>query len=76
MTNVFVWRVGRTHAVTAKGPESTAWLLPLTGTVGGYVSLTATLGGDMSANNRASSVTAWPEALFACVVLHGVPPGS
>jgi len=32
------------------GPESTAWLLLLTGTVGG----------DKSANNRASNATAWP----------------
>ena len=36
------------HRVT--GPESTAWLLPLTGTVVG----------DVSANNRASNVAAWP----------------
>jgi len=46
------------HSVTAKGtgpqgstgPESTAWLLPLTGTVGG----------DVSANNRVNNVAAWP----------------
>jgi len=36
------------HRVT--GPESMAWLLPLKGTVGG----------DESANNRASNVIAWP----------------
>jgi len=41
-------RLHGSHRVT--GPESTAWLLLLTGTVGG----------DVSANNRASNVIAWP----------------
>ena len=42
------YRATGPHRVT--GPESTAWLLPLTGTVVG----------DVSANNRASNVAAWP----------------
>jgi len=42
------YRATGPHRVT--GPESTAWLRPLTGTVGG----------DVSANNSASNVIAWP----------------
>ena len=42
------YRATGSHRVT--GPESTAWLLLLTGTVGGKT----------SANNRASNVIAWP----------------
>ena len=41
---------GHCKRYRATGPESTTWLLPLTGTVGG----------DESANNRASNVIAWP----------------
>ena len=44
------------HRVT--GPESTAWLLPLMGTVGR----------DVSANNRASNVIAWPCEMYG---VHG-----